>query len=82
MDLIISKGSSTTYWVASRCVYANSSTCGFSVCDVYSGGVGAYGMYSSNTNCDSGNFALFPIVSVSSELIEGNSTTGYTVNVK
>ena len=81
-DLIMPKGTSTTYWVASRCVDATSSRCNFNVRDVYSGGVGARSMYGSNTNHNSGSYALFPVVSLSSELIEGNSTSGYTVNVK
>lgn len=81
-DIIMPKGTSTTYWVASRCVYANSSYCNFDVRCVISGSVGAYDMYYSFTDDYSNSFALFPVVSLSSELIEGNSTTGYTVNVE
>ena len=78
-DLIIPQGSNTYYWLASRCVYAYSSNCNFYVRSVYSGGVGAGGMYYSGGNTSNGTRALFPAVSLSSELISGNKTNGFTV---
>ena len=83
-DLIMPKGTSTTYWVASRCVWTFSGYCYFLVRYVGSGYVSAGNMYDSYAYAGngSGNFGLFPVVSLSSELIEGNSTDGYTVNVE
>ena len=77
-DLIV-KG--TKYWVASRCVNAYQGGCHFRVYFVYQL-VESYAMYASNTGDGYGDCALFPVVSVSSELVEGDSTAGYTVNVK
>lgn len=78
-DLLMPKGTSTYYWLASRCVYANSGSCNFVVRGVYSGGVYAYDMYYSydDTNFDSRE--LFPVVTLSSELLSGNATDGFTV---
>ena len=78
-DLLMPKGTSTYYWLASRCVYANSGRCNFVVRGVYSGGVYAYDMYYSydDTNFDSRE--LFPVVTLSSELLSGNATDGFTV---
>ena len=79
-NLIIPSGTSTTYWVASRCVYTDSSHCNFTVCLVGTGDVGADSMYSSGGNTHDDSFALFPVVTLNSELISGNSSSGYSVN--
>ena len=79
-NLIIPKGTSTTYWVASRNVGADSNICGFHVCSVYSGSVSAYGLYFSYVDTDNDSRALFPVVILSSELIEGNATSGFSVS--
>ena len=81
-DLIMPDGTNTYYWVASRCVSTYLSNCNFDVCSVSGGDVDAYYVFKSNSDDDSYSYALFPIVSVNSELIEGNSTTGYTIDVK
>lgn len=78
-DLIMPNGTSTTYWLASRCVDAYSGDCTFYVRGVSSGYVSAYGMCSSIGNAGDNSLALFPVVSLSSELIEGNAESGYTV---
>ncbi len=78
-DLIIPKGSSTTYWLASRCVRTGSSYCYFSMRSVYGGLVNAYNMYDSNDGAGNNSLALFPAVSLNSELISGNKTNGFTV---
>lgn len=78
-DLIMPNGTSTTYWLASRCIYTNSSYCYFYVRRVLSGDVGAYIMFYSYDSANDYSLALFPVVSLSSELIEGNAESGYTV---
>lgn len=79
-DLIIPKGSSTRYWLASRCVNTNSSYyCDFIVRGVGRGDVGAIAMYDSNVGASDSSRALFPAVSLSSDLISGNETNGFTV---
>ena len=82
-NLIIPEGTSTTYWVASRCINTISSYCNFFICFMYSGKLNAGDIFDSSGNyINSGKYSLFPIVSLSSELIKGNSTTGYTVNIE
>ena len=71
---------SKNYWLASRCVDTDSSSCNFNVRSVSSGGVGAYYMDYSGSSIDDGLLTLFPIVSLSSSLLSGNATSGYTVN--
>ncbi len=78
-DLIIPQGSNTTYWLASRCVNAGSSYCYFNMRFVNGGRVNAGGMYDSNDGAGSHSLALFPAVSLNSELISGNKTNGFTV---
>ncbi len=78
-DFIMPKGSNTYYWLASRCVATYSSNCNFSVRDVYGGSVNADRMYSSGGVADDYGLALFPVVSLNSELISGNKANGFTV---
>ena len=78
-NLIMPKGSSTTYWLASRCVSTGSSYCNFGMRIVGSGDVYAYSMYSSSDITGGSSLALFPAVSLSSELINGDATTGFSV---
>ena len=78
-NLIMPKGTGTTYWVASRCVYTNSSGCYFYVRLVYSGYVDASNMYSSFGSTSNLSLALFPVVTLSSSLIEGDASTGFSV---
>ena len=77
-DLLIK--ASTNYWLASRCVYTDSSDCGFAMRYVYNGSVYVFGMYSSSNYTNSNSLALFPVVSLNSSLISGNATSGYVVN--
>ena len=79
-SLFMPNGISTTYWMASRCIHANSSFCFFFVSYVDSGGVGGFGMYYSNGSATSISRALFPVITLSSELIEGNASSGFSIN--
>lgn len=71
---------SKNYWLASRCVYTYSSFCNFGMRLVVSGGINAYNMYCSRGSTSYYSLALFPVVSLSSSLLSGNATSGYTVN--
>ena len=78
-DLLIPNGTSTYYWLASRCVDTGSGNCDFDVRGVISGRVNAYSMYYSNDDTDGDSRELFPVVTLSSELLSGNATDGFTV---
>ena len=78
-DLLMPKGTSTYYWLASRCVFTVSDKCTFYVRHVYSGFVYACYVYNSNDGTDGGSRELFPVVTLSSELLSGNATDGFTV---
>ena len=79
-NILLPKGSSTTYWVASRCVNLHSGNCKFDVRGVYSGCFSANIMFYSGTAVDSASRAVFPVVSLSSQLLE--KATDGTYNVK
>lgn len=72
-------GSTATYWLASRCVILFSSYCDFIVGDVNSGNVDGRSMFFSNLDANRDSYALRPVVSLSSKLIKGTSSTGFTV---
>ena len=78
-NLIMPKGTNTTYWVASRCVDTYSSYCFFGVRIVSSGLVSAYNMYGSNGSTSYYSRALFPVITLNSSLIEGDASTGFSV---
>lgn len=78
-DLLIPNGTSTYYWLASRCVGTGSRHCSFYVRRVYSGGVGADNVYISGGSPYYDSRELFPVVTLSSELLSGNATDCFTV---
>ena len=78
-NLIMPKGTSTTYWVASRCVYTYSNVCNFDVRFVYSGSMYAHHMYYSAGSIGGDPFAFFPVITLNSSLIEGDASTGFSV---
>ena len=71
---------SKNYWLASRCINTNSSNCYFYMRGVNRGNVNACGMCNSGDGSGNRSLALFPVVSLSSSLLSGNATSGYTVN--
>ncbi|MBR3133481.1 MAG: hypothetical protein IKG42_05415 [Clostridia bacterium] len=78
--IILPNGSSTDYWVASRCVNTSSGNCLFNVRYVYGGDLRAGLMFRSDGKTDYYSRALFPVVSLSSGHLTANATgTGYTV---
>ena len=72
---------STSYWwLASRCVApSNSNYCRFYVCYVDDGSVDANYVFNSSGSAISRAYGLFPVVSLSSELISGSSSAGFVV---
>ncbi len=79
-NILLPKGSSTNYWVASRCVIPNSSYCDFGVRGVYSGFFGAGYLFNSGTGVNSDKRTVFSIVSLSTQVLE--KTADGTYNVK
>ena len=78
-DLLMPDDANTFYWVASRCVNTHSSSCYFYVRAVNFGVVDADFMFFSNGNDDLNYDGLFPVVSLSSKLITGNTIDGFSV---
>ena len=78
-SILLPKGSSTTYWVASRCVILYSSYCDFHVRGVYSGSFNANYMFNSGAGVGSNSRAVFPVVSLSSQLLEKAANGTYNV---
>ena len=80
-NLLMPDDNNTYYWVASRSIYIDSSNCDFLVEAVCGGEVDPSGMFHSYGGNYNRNFyyGLFPVVSLSSDLIEGNAESGYTV---
>ena len=78
-DLIMPEGSYTAYWLASRCVNLYSSRCTFEMNHVDNGRVSNSYMYGSDDDFGDSSLTLFPAVSLSSDLISGNDTNGFTV---
>ena len=78
-DLLIK--TSKNYWLASRCVYTESSNCSFRMRYVNSGYVGAYYMYGSDGSTNNkGLLSLFPVVSLNASLLNKNASGGFVVN--
>ena len=78
-DLLMPDGSRSDYWLASRCVGTDSDLCGFYVRNVDFGRVSACFMCGSYGGTDYYSRELFPVVTLSSELLSGNATDGFTV---
>ena len=79
-SLLMPDDTDTYYWVASRCVYTYSDYCNFNVSYVNGGGMYADIMfYSDGRGGDNDYYGLFPVVSLSSELISGDASSGFSV---
>ena len=79
-SLFMPNGISTTYWMASRCILAGSSGCSFNVRIVHSGAMSGASVSYSVFGTGSDSCALFPVITLSSELIEGNASSGFSIN--
>ena len=80
-NLLIPDGTDTTYWVASRCVNTNQDYyCYFDVSCISVGEMNAFSVYGSYDGDGSPDFyGLFPIVSLSFELISINDSGEFEV---
>lgn len=79
-SLFMPYGTITTYWLASRGVSARSINCYFYVNYVLYGRVQGLDVYHSDDTTVSTGRALFPVITLSSELIEGNESSGFSIN--
>ena len=79
-NLLMPNGSSTNYWLASRCINTGSNYIDFNMRQVYRGCVNANSMYDSNDSTNKDFSKLFPVVSLDSSLISGDSINGFFVN--
>ena len=74
-----------TYWMSSRCVYANSDTADFGVRFVISGIVYAYSLYYSNGDPNGRAFALRPVITLNSNVLvksgEGTPESAYEIGI-
>lgn len=77
-SILLPKGINTCYWVASRCVDAFSDYCNFNMRNVRSG-LNYYNMFYTSGGLNGNEFALFPVVSLNSNLITGDVTNGFFV---
>ena len=73
-----------TYWMSSRCIYADSDRAGFIVRCVSSGGVFANILYYSSGREDSGAFAFRPCITLNSnvQVTSGNETESTPFEIK
>ena len=73
-----------TYWMSSRCIYADSDRAGFIVRCVSSGGVFANILYYSSGREDSGGFAFRPVITLNSnvQVTSGNGTESDPFEIK
>lgn len=83
--LFINNGNNyPTYWMSSRCVYADSDDAIFDVRYVSSGGVFANILYYSSGREDSGGFAFRPVITLNSnvQVTSGNGTESTPFEIK
>lgn len=78
-SILLPKKTGTHYWVASRCVNPCKRYCYFNIRYVYYGSLNASGMYIYGINTGYNKLPLFPVVSLSSNLIIGDKTSGFKV---
>ena len=78
-NILVPDGSSTYYWVASRCVNPYSSNCSFDVRIVGLGYFSAYRVFDSSAGVSNSSRAVFPVVSLSSQLLEKAADGTYNV---
>ena len=84
-ELFINNGSNySTYWMSSRCVYANSYGATFYVRFVYSGDVYVYDLYYSHDYEDSDGYAFRPCITLNSnvQVTSGSGSTEAPFNIQ
>ena len=78
-NLLMPDNTDTCYWMASRCVDSYLNRCSFYVSNVGYGEIYARNMFYSDNSDNHSSYGLFPVVTLSSELINGNATDGFSV---
>ena len=78
-NILLPKGSTTNYWVASRSVYLFSNHCHFDLSTVYSGFFGGIYLFDSASGGSGFSRAVFPVVSLNSQLLEKSADGTYNV---
>ena len=79
-NLLMINGTKTDYWVASRCIsYDNDSSINFQVRVIMNGGVTRSPAYNSKNVISGMNHALFPVVSLKADIINGNIEEGFYI---
>ena len=75
----------STYWLSSRCVFADSQYASFSVHRVHAGYVTYYDLYYSNDKPYSNAYALRPVITLNSNVLvttgDGTSATPYEIGL-
>lgn len=77
--ILLPSGKDTNYWVASRCVEANSTMCNFYMRKVYGGGFDACWMFNSGGGHNGMSEYLFPVLTLNSNLLNWNDGSGWGV---
>ncbi len=79
-NLIMPEGTDTTYWIATRRTYILPERCDFHMSNFYLGNLGAGGMFGSNGGVNEETLPLYPVITLDSNLIEGDASSGFNVN--
>ncbi len=79
-DILIPNGSSTAYWMASRCIRTYSDKCSFIVRSAGDGNIGGGYIYYSDDDNYLDSRALFPVVSLNASLLSKKAEGVFTVN--
>ena len=78
-QLILPNGTSTNYWIASRCIISDPACCGFFLRYIVNGTLHFSNSYDSGGGSGGGPGYLFPIVELNVSLITGDSISGFSV---
>ena len=74
----------TSYWLSSRCIYANDENAGFYIRCIYPGNISAFGLYYSNNGITAREFALRPVITLKSniQVMSGEGTESKPFEIK
>ena len=78
-DIVLPNGTSTGYWIASRCINTNDSNCSFGVRNVNNGSLECSDLFNSYGDEQNASFGLFPVVTIKAELLSKENENVYKV---
>ena len=78
-NIILPGGTSTRYWIASRCIDTSDSDCNFCIRDINNGNLESSDMFNSSGEMYTDNLGLFPIVTIGAEYFNEESDNVYKV---